>query len=703
MESRVSLDGYNNNDSLYQNKFVSIPNISDVSPEEFQKFIEWYEKEKKEKNKDIIQKNVDSILLDNFDTLQTNLNIDSQNKLTQVSRLVKIDSRNRDIKIYPNANNFRIFLGATFNNVFKIELISTEFPNTANVIKNFPEEIRNNKIYWINQEDEDLGFPIYSVEINPGSYNAMTITKEIESKMNSLKRRNGDPIAPYHYFLCSINLDSDIFTLTSLINTTLSNNPLEFVAGQTTVYVNHISHGYSDGQIIYMQGIKQSAGISSDKLNGAFTITKVNDDKYSYEVVDQAITSVNKAGGNTVKSGRLAAFQLLWDSYKTTPYDHLGFLKENSCQLIPITNPLTTKTVTIDNIIKGINTTTFISLGHGLKSGQKIIFYNIGTLPNISGKVFNIFSVPSPDRFTINFPISYFDSNLISSALIGTGIINLHLPNHGFNNIIDITNSGVDTIQIDTFLPHNLNIGDSVTLNNTNCTPSIDGTYIITNIIDSDTFEISFTGGITNQGTSGTIGISNSFRIYGLTEDLAGINRDSINGIEFTIEDIIDENNFTFVLAGDFCNETLSGGGSEMKISSYKHGFSGVQTNGQITNPDRPETPISLEGVNYCYLCSTIVGTNIVNSTNVLDTFALLNLNESPNMLISNQFLSEPKIFYEGPLSTLSVMDFRVMEPSNYFYNFNGLDFSFTLKITELIDIIKNTNISSRLNKQILF
>lgn len=51
MESRVSLDGYNNNDSLYQNKFVSIPNISDVSPEEFQKFIEWYEKEKKKKIK----------------------------------------------------------------------------------------------------------------------------------------------------------------------------------------------------------------------------------------------------------------------------------------------------------------------------------------------------------------------------------------------------------------------------------------------------------------------------------------------------------------------------------------------------------------------------------------------------------------------------------------------------------------------------
>src|SRR6185437_16255033 len=47
--------------------------------------------------------------------------------------IVNIDTRDRDTVAYPNQNHFKAFLGHHFQNVQKIQLVSSEFTNTDQV------------------------------------------------------------------------------------------------------------------------------------------------------------------------------------------------------------------------------------------------------------------------------------------------------------------------------------------------------------------------------------------------------------------------------------------------------------------------------------------------------------------------------------------------------------------------------------------
>jgi len=59
---------------------------------------------------------------------------------------VNIDTRHRDLKLYPNVNYVELNFPKTFSNVSEIEISSLELPNSVSVFSD-----RNNKIRWINQ------------------------------------------------------------------------------------------------------------------------------------------------------------------------------------------------------------------------------------------------------------------------------------------------------------------------------------------------------------------------------------------------------------------------------------------------------------------------------------------------------------------------------------------------------------------------
>ena len=63
-------------------------------------------------------------------------------------KIIAIDSRDRDTSIYPNPNKYRVFFGEKFVNI-KTGLVSTEFPNTEQVIRSQPP---NKKITKFIQE-----------------------------------------------------------------------------------------------------------------------------------------------------------------------------------------------------------------------------------------------------------------------------------------------------------------------------------------------------------------------------------------------------------------------------------------------------------------------------------------------------------------------------------------------------------------------
>lgn len=117
---------------------------------------------------------------------------------------------------YLEPNNYVIPLERIYKNVVSVRLISSEFPNSEYVIKDYPESSRNNKIYWQNYED---GSYVYSIEIPPGKYNPTTLTNIIESKFYDTKRFYYPSVTQnytdHNYMQVTIDTDTDTTTIKS--------------------------------------------------------------------------------------------------------------------------------------------------------------------------------------------------------------------------------------------------------------------------------------------------------------------------------------------------------------------------------------------------------------------------------------------------------------------------------------------------------
>jgi hypothetical protein len=84
-----------------------------------------------------------------------------------------------------------------------------------------------------------------------------------------------------------------------------------------------------------------------------------------------------------------------------------------------------------------------------------------------------------------------------------------------------------------------------------------------------------------------------------------------------------------------------------------------------------------------------------MNTGSVKDIFARISLDQSPGTMVFS-FLSNPKNFDTVPLDKLNDLDFSIVNYDGSLYDFNDLDYSFTLQITEIIDINDSFNLSSR-------
>lgn len=106
-------------------------------------------------------------------------------------RWINIDSRDRDLTLYPDQNNYRVSLDKEiYTNIISVKLQSAEFINTQQLIRSTPVSQRNNIIQWNVLGDEISGgeLAVYTATITPGNYNETTLAAEIESSMNAVFR-----------------------------------------------------------------------------------------------------------------------------------------------------------------------------------------------------------------------------------------------------------------------------------------------------------------------------------------------------------------------------------------------------------------------------------------------------------------------------------------------------------------------------------
>lgn len=106
---------------------------------------------------------------------------------------------------------------------------------------------------------------------------------------------------------------------------------------------------------------------------------------------------------------------------------------------------------------------------------------------------------------------------------------------------------------------------------------------------------------------------------------------------------------------------------------------------------------LQLSGVNYILMvCKELNG--IINLGEPKRAFAKINLSGLPGTILYNTYV--PTInYYHEPIRKLSELTLQFYTPDGEFFDFDGLDHSFTLEITTIDEIPENTGISSSLGK----
>lgn len=363
----------------------------------------------------------------------------------------------------------------------------------------------------------------------------------------------------------------------------------------------------------------------------------------------------------------------------------------------PRHQPLYTYVHTITGVTLGPgDMTTFECIDHNLQVGDYIKFYNMISQPSLSTNTTDthrIESIIGNDYFIINYKLTSFDANNIAmgNVKIGTQIVKVSFPYHGFNKITNITNNTTaNQLIVTTQLDHQYtSTGGNIIISGTNVDNVNEGHEIL-QIIDNDEFIIDYNHApLSSNITSGTLGLNQDLYIYGATPP-GGLRYEILNNNKYTVRTILDQHNFT-ISVNDYANKQEKGGGTNVYLSSLIHGFSGVQANTKNSLLNRS---INLEGENYAFLCCPQLAT-MMNTGDVKEIFARITLDQSPGSVVFS-YLSNPKEFDVVPLDSLNELEFSVKNYNDTLYDFNDLDYSFVLEITEIVDTIDNFNYSSR-------
>lgn len=245
------------------------------------------------------------------------------------------------IPAYIKPNSYRINLNKTFENVTRIKIISTEFPNTDKVIKNFPSNDKNNKLYFQVLQDNDY---TYEIEITPGNYSTTSLANEIKTEIENLTRNinsdllifndgNNSVLEKSSNFSCVVNINqfTDIFSISlfSIViiikGITLSNQVYD--DQRKRIIINHADHNLSVGDKITIAGASSTSGIPSSVINIEHEIESIIDSNnyvIKLPLHNDSNTTDNNGGGSAINILIPLFFRLLFDK-KDTLGNLLGF------------------------------------------------------------------------------------------------------------------------------------------------------------------------------------------------------------------------------------------------------------------------------------------------------------------------------------------------------------------------------------------
>jgi len=241
---------------------------------------------------------------------------------------------------YSNPNKYRIELPNVIHDVVMVKLLSSAFPNTAKVFT-ASADIKNTKLYWQNQDDGDF---LYSIEIEPGNYDTVTLEKLIESKVYDVKRKNSKiantstNYTDRNFMDVKIDINTNIVTIKSYKEAKLT-KPIQTInpeppksgdgSSSYTLTIFQSSHGLQVGDSVLFTGLSAASGIPETVLNTTHNIVTVpTNDTYTIKVENFNLnpSRTETAGGFAAKAYVPSKFRLLFN-YPDTMGEQLGFRK----------------------------------------------------------------------------------------------------------------------------------------------------------------------------------------------------------------------------------------------------------------------------------------------------------------------------------------------------------------------------------------
>ena len=248
---------------------------------------------------------------------------------------------NSSIQAYTNPNEYTIFLNKNLENIKKVKIISSEFPNTDKVIKNTPEKERNNKLYFQVLEDGDF---IYDIDVTPGNYSLNGLSTEIKNRIEQVKRQNysnnlivnienNATLEKSDTFSSTIEMNqfTDLFII-QLFSKVTAQQAIK-VSGETyddlrkRITINHVQHGLSVGDRIKLQNCVATTKVPATILNiEHFVESIIDDNNYLIKLPlhNESNTLVDTGGGNAIEILVPLTFRLLF-SYENTIGKIIGF------------------------------------------------------------------------------------------------------------------------------------------------------------------------------------------------------------------------------------------------------------------------------------------------------------------------------------------------------------------------------------------
>jgi hypothetical protein len=198
---------------------------------------------------------------------------------------------------FPNSNKYTIDLKRSFNNVVRIELVSTEFPYIDFLIR----AGINNKLYWQHLDD---GNYIYQTSIPEGNYDSTSLISTLTKALNNVPR----------FYSTKENLVYNIFTINldqytqEIIFTPYKNNNLPNSLSATLVEINNVKYVkltvlhpgnlVEVGDTITITGAtKIGTVLDTSYLNTTLTIYEVNTTNQTYTIL---IAPLNQITNSTI-------------------------------------------------------------------------------------------------------------------------------------------------------------------------------------------------------------------------------------------------------------------------------------------------------------------------------------------------------------------------------------------------------------------